>query len=165
MLRREESERQRFRIQEPIRDVLHLVSRELVAQGVSVQEELDPDLPPVEADRIETQQVVMNLLVNAVHALSELPTERRQIRVRTERHGDEVVKVTIEDAGPGIAPEELSTVVEPFFTTRSGSLGMGLAICRPIVEAHGSRIWGENTGDGARLSFNLPLAKPDHTND
>jgi signal transduction histidine kinase len=118
----------------------------------------------VEADRIETQQVIMNLLVNAVHALSELPTERRQIRVRTERHGDEVVKVTIEDAGPGIAPEELSTVFEPFFTTRSGGLGMGLAICRRIVEAHGGRIWGENTGDGARFSFTLPLAKPDQTN-
>jgi signal transduction histidine kinase len=165
MLRKGEIQRERFRIQESIGEVLGLMNGELDAQGISVDKELDPDLPPAEAGRVETQQVIMNLLINAAHALSESPPGQREIRIRAERHVEDAVMVSIEDTGPGIAPEALSSAFEPFFTTRSDGLGMGLAICRRIVEAHGGRIWGENAINGARFSFTLPLAGPERIDD
>ena len=158
MLEKAEVEREPFRIQETTREVLGLISGELGAKGISLREELDPDLPLVHACKVEIQQVIMNLLVNAAHALSDAPLERRRIVIRTERHGKEAVEVAIDDDGPGIDPDGLSKIFEPFFTTRSGGLGMGLAICLRIVEAHGGRIRGENTGNGARFSFTLPMA-------
>jgi PAS domain S-box-containing protein len=164
MLEKAEVEREPFLIQETIPEVLGLIGGELGAEGISVRKELDPDLPPVQACQVEIQQVIMNLLVNAVHALSDVPPERRRIRIRAEPHGKEAVEVAIEDAGPGIAPDGLSRIFEPFFTTRSGGLGMGLAICRRIVEAHGGRIWGENTGNGARFSFTLPMVAAERPN-
>jgi PAS domain S-box-containing protein len=161
MLAKGEVEKEHFRIQEPLREVLGLVSGELDAHGIRVREALDPDLPPLKAGRVETQQVLMNLLVNAVRAVSESPAERREIRIRAERQGRDAAVVSIEDSGPGIAPDELSRVFEPFFTTRVDGMGMGLAICRRIVEAHGGRIWAENVGDGARFSFTLSLVAPE----
>lgn len=161
LLHKSEVVRERFRVQESIREVLGLMRGELDAQGIAVRVELIPDLPPVEAGCVETQQVIMNLLVNAARALSESPPEQRQIRIRAERHDGDAVVVSIEDTGPGVAPDALSRLFEPFFTTKSGGLGMGLAICRRIVEAHGGRIWGENAVDGARFSFTLPLAEPE----
>ena len=158
MLRKGEVEHERFQIQEPVHEVLGLMCGEIETQGIRVQEELDPDLPPVEAGRVETLQVIMNLLVNAVRALSKVPLARRKIRIRAERQGQDAALVTIEDSGPGIAPDELSQVFEPFFTTKSGGLGMGLAICRRILEDQGGRIWGENGVEGARFCFTLPLA-------
>ena len=165
MLRKGEVERERFQIQEPVREVLGMVRGEIDAQGISVQEDLAPDLPPVKAGWVECLQVIMNLLVNAVRALSQVPRERRKIRIGAERQGPDAALVTIEDSGPGIAPDELFRVFEPFFTTKSGGLGMGLAICRRIVEAQGGRIWGENGVDGARFSFTLPLAGPERSHD
>ena len=158
MLRKGEVEHERFQIQEPVHEVLGLMCGEIETQGIRVREELDPDLPPVEAGRVETLQVIMNLLVNAVRALSKVPLARRKIRIRAERQGQDAALVTIEDSGPGIAPDELSQVFEPFFTTKSGGLGMGLAICRRILEDQGGRIWGENGVEGARFCFTLPLA-------
>lgn len=125
MLRKGEVEHERFRIQEPIREVLGLIGGEIDAQGIAVQEELNPDLPPVEAGRVETLQAIMNLLVNAVHALSEVPLDERKIHIRAERQGPDAALVTIEDSGPGIAPDELSRVFEPFFTTKAGGAGDG----------------------------------------
>ncbi len=165
MLRKGEVARERFQIQDPVREVLGLMRGEIDAQGIAVHEELDPDLPPVEAGRVETLQVIMNLLVNAARALSEVPRGRRKIGIRAERQGQDAALVTIEDSGPGIAPDELSKVFEPFFTTKSGGLGMGLAICRRILEAQGGRIWGENGTDGARFCFTLPLAEPERSHD
>lgn len=160
MLRKGEVTRERFRIQEPVREVLGLVRGEIEAQGIRVREELDSNLPLVEAARVETQQVIMNLLVNAVHALTESPSEERNLLIRAERRGDDWVLISIEDTGPGIGPDALTRVFEPYITTRSGSLGMGLTICKRIVEAHGGQIWGESAVNGARFSFTLPLAKP-----
>ena len=159
LLRTGEVTHERFAVQEPIRDVLALVNGELDAQGITVQQDLAPDLPLAEANPVETQQVIMNLLVNAAQVLSKAPPENRKIRISAERHSGDAVVVSIEDTGPGIPPDALARLFEPFFTTRSGGLGMGLAICRRIVEAHGGRIRGENTGNGARFSFTLPLAE------
>lgn len=165
MLSKGEVERERFHIQESIRVVLGLMSCEFEVRGVSIREELDADLPPVGAGRVESQQVIMNLMSNAVRALSESSPERREIRIRAERHGEDAVMVSVEDQGPGIAPGELSQIFEPFVTTKPDGLGMGLAICRRIVEALGGRIWAENRISGTRVSFTLPLVEPEQTGD
>ncbi len=107
----------------------------------------------------------MNLLVNAVRALSEVPREERTIRMRAKRQGPDAALLTIEDSGPGIAPDEISRVFEPFFTTKPGGLGMRLAICRRIVDAQGGRIWGEHGAQGARFCCTLPLPGPDRSHD
>ncbi len=157
MLRKGEVEREHFPIREPIRAVLGLLNGELERLGISVREELDPALPPVDADRVETQQVIMNLLMNAAQALSESPPGQREILICAGCAGADAV-VSVEDTGPGISADALARAFEPFYTSRSGGLGIGLAICRRILEAHGGRIWGENTNCGARFSFTLPLA-------
>lgn len=165
LLRTGEVQHERFGVQKPIRDVLALMNGELDARGISVQQDLAPDLPQVEAGRVGIQQVLMNLMVNAERALKESPRERRRILIRAERHGEDRVVVSMEDKGSGIPADAFSRLFEPFFTTRSGGLGMGLAICRRIVEAHGGRIWAENTGDGTRFSFTLPVAASDQSGD
>jgi len=164
LLSKGSAERTHVAIRDTIQEVLAIAGAELEAQGVSVRQELARDLPEVEADRVEIQQVIMNLLVNAVRAVSASPVGRRELRILAGRHGADSLLVSIEDSGPGIRADVLPRLFEPFFTTGSHGLGMGLAICRRIVEAHGGRIWGENTANGARFSFTLPLAKPDQTN-
>jgi signal transduction histidine kinase len=141
-----------------IPEVLAIAGGELESRGAFVRQELASDLPAVEADRVGIQQVVMNLLVNAVHAASRSPAEPRLVRILARRHEGGLL-VSVEDSGPGIPADALPRLFEPFFTTRSNGLGMGLAICRRIIEAHGGRIWGENTANGARFSFTLPLAE------
>jgi len=158
MLRKGDIEREHFPIQEPIRAVLGLLNGEFERLGIAVREELDPGLPPVDADRVETQQVVMNLLMNAAQALCESPPGQREVLIRAACHGADAAVVSVEDSGPGISPDALARAFEPFYTSRSGGLGIGLAICRRILEAHGGRIWGEQTNRGARFSFTLPLA-------
>ena len=160
LIRDGEMSREPLALGETVRQVLGLISNELDAQGISVRQEIDPALPPVEAGRVETQQVIMNLLANTVHALAQAAPERRKILIRARREGADAALISIEDQGPGIAVEVLPKLFEPFFTTRDGGLGMGLAICRRIVKAGARRIWAENTGQGARFSFTLPLASP-----
>jgi len=160
MLEKGDVGHRRFRIQDLIPEVLEIAGGELESRGASVRQELASDLPAVEADRVGIQQVVMNLLVNAGHAVSRSPAEPRLVRILArQREGN--LLVSIEDSGPGIPADALPRLFEPFFTTRSSGLGMGLAICRRIVEAHGGRIWGENTANGARFSFTLPLSGPE----
>jgi C4-dicarboxylate-specific signal transduction histidine kinase len=149
---------QRFQIQDLVPEVLAIAGGELQSWGASVRQELASDLPAVEADRVGIQQVVMNLLINAGHALSRSPAGPRLVRILAGRDEGGLL-VSIEDNGPGIPADALPRLFEPFFTTRPNGLGIGLAICRRIVEAHGGRIWGENTANGARFSFTLPLAE------
>jgi two-component system sensor kinase FixL len=156
MLGNRDLKRERFHIRDTIQEVLAIAGAEAEAQSVFVSQESAPDLPEVEADRVEVQQVIMNLLVNAVRAVFNSPPVRRRVRILAERVGEDHLLLSIEDTGPGIPADALPRLFEPFFTTRSHGLGMGLAICRRIVEAHGGRIRGGNTGDGARFSFTLP---------
>jgi two-component system sensor kinase FixL len=160
MLSKEDGNRERFQVYDTIKEVLALIGAELEALGISVEQELAPNLPALEADRVEIQQVIMNLLMNAMRAVSGSPPERRRVRVLAACRDADRLLVSVEDNGPGIPADTLPRLFEPFFTTRSHGLGMGLAICRRIVEAHGGQIQGENTGDGARFSFTLPLAGP-----
>jgi two-component system sensor kinase FixL len=160
LLREGATAREHLELGELVQQVLGLISNELDAQGISVKLALANALPPVAAGRVETQQVLLNLLANAIHALAEVPAERREITVRARPQGADAAEISVEDQGPGIAADVLPRLFEPFFTTRSAGLGMGLAICRRIVDAQGGRIWAENTDGGARFSFTLPLAVP-----
>jgi signal transduction histidine kinase len=127
-----------------------------VRNGVSVQTQLADALLPVQGDRIQLQQVVLNLILNAVEAMGSVEAGAQELLIRTE-HDDAGVLVTVRDSGPGIDPTHLKRVFEPFYTTKSGGTGMGLSICRSIIDAHGGRLWAEsNRPLGTVFQFTLP---------
>jgi signal transduction histidine kinase len=140
-----------------VRDTVPLVAWEAAHRGVDVQTDLTAKLPRVAGDRVHLQQVLLNLLLNGVHATSGQSPDRRKVVVRTAAP-DGVVEVTVSDRGHGIAPDQLKTIFQPFVTTRADGLGVGLSISRTIVEAHGGRIAAENNADGgATVRFSLPV--------
>jgi signal transduction histidine kinase len=114
-------------------------------------------LPIVHGDQVHVQQVVMNLVLNALEAMAESATHRRRIEIATGRSDDGQVQVTVADTGPGIRPEHLALLFDSFFTTKQNGMGLGLSIARSIVEAHGGRIWAENGAvGGASFHFSIP---------
>lgn len=125
---------------------------------VHLSDELAPNLPPVLGDRVQLEQVVFNLLTNALHAARQTAQREGRVLVRTASDG-EAVEVSVWDNGPGLLPESRQRMFEPFFTTKREGLGLGLAICQTIVEDHGGRIWAEPVPDGGlQLRLRLPLA-------
>jgi two-component system sensor kinase FixL len=121
-----------------------------------VSTDLAPELPPVRGDRIQLQQVLLNLLINACDAMDHGARADTHIIVRSAPAGS-VVEVSVADRGRGIPPGEMERVFEPFVTTKAQGLGLGLAVCRTIVAAHGGRIWASNNaGGGATIHFTLP---------
>ena len=111
----------------------------------------------MEGDRIQVQQVVLNLIVNAVDAMSAMEEVARELLISTARDGSENVLVSVRDSGPGLDPKSVDRVFNAFYTTKPGGLGIGLAICRSIIEAHGGRMWtSENEPRGAVFRFTLP---------
>jgi len=128
--------------------------------GVSVQAVLAKGLVPVHGDRVQLQQVVLNLVLNAVEAMGSVEAGPRQLLIRTEQSQAREVLVTVRDSGPGIDPENLERVFEAFFTTKTSGMGMGLSICRSIIDAYGGRLWaGVNEPRGAVFQFTLPDAE------
>lgn len=124
-------------------------------QGVIVRFRFDPTIDAVLADRVQIQQVVLNLLRNAVDAMEN--SKRRDLTVRIDPAPDGMAQVTVADSGPGIAPEIEGQLFQPFITTKASGMGVGLSICRTIIEAHGGRLWPEQTpGGGATFRFTLP---------
>ena len=161
MLRKGETSREQLSVEDVVMESIELLNGELAVQGVDVQVHADSELFPVEGGRVELQQVLVNLMLNAVHAMRDTPTSQRVIKIRVEAGDDDIV-VSVEDRGRGIAVDKLPQVFEPFFTTESEGMGMGLAICRRILELHDGRIWAENnTAGGATFFFSLPVA-PQH---
>jgi PAS domain S-box-containing protein len=142
-------------------EVLKLVRSDLVNQSVAVQTVLVPDLPLVKGDRVQLQQVLLNLVMNACDAMSGNPTTHRQLIVRTELCAGKSIRVSVADLGVGLAPDKLEQVFEPFFTTKPHGLGLGLSVCRTIISAHGGKLWAENRAEGgAVFNFSIP-APPD----
>ena len=140
-------------------DVLRLTHSELIGHGVTVSVQLAPGLPKVRGDRVALQQVLLNLVVNACDAMRQDQPLGRELTVATTQDGDGAVRVAIVDRGAGIAAEGIERVFEPFFTTKEHGLGLGLAICRSIVAAHGGRLGAANNADrGATFWFTLPPA-------
>jgi len=140
-----------------LREVIGLLHSDAVIRGVVVLHEFAADLPKILGDRIQLQQVVLNLLLNAFDAMRDGLSRDRVVAVRS-RQVDSEVLVTVSDCGPGIPPEEMDRLFEPFRSTKPGGLGMGLSISRSIVASHGGRMWAENnTGRGATFGFALPV--------
>lgn len=142
-------------LNELVREVRELLNGEMTAEGIEIRLLLAPTLPRVEGARVELQQVLVNLLLNATQAMKETPRELRHIDIETHDENG-AVSVSIRDHGCGIPPERLGTVFNPFYTTKSSGLGMGLAICRRVIETHAGRIEARNHADGgATFSFSL----------
>jgi PAS domain S-box-containing protein len=141
-----------------IKDVLKLVNSTLSMNNITLQLDLKPDLADVKGDRVRLQQVLMNLIANAIHAMNNTPS--RTLTVRSAMEAPDIVTVSVSDSGTGIDKAKQEAVFRPFFTTKKDGLGFGLSICRSIIEEHGGRIWGENnpTG-GATFSFSLKAWK------
>ena len=149
----------RFDVNEAVLDVIALTRSELVRHGVSLQTQLATGLPLIEGDRIQLQQVILNLILNAVEAMSGIDNGTREVRISTGREASNAV-VTVRDFGPGLDPQSVDRLFEAFYTTKPGGLGMGLAICRSIVQTHGGRLWASaNEPRGAVLQFTLPLER------
>jgi len=141
-----------------IDDVVLLVQREVFNHRVVLRLEHAPGLPPVPGDRVQLQQVVMNLVVNGLQAMAAVDDRPRDLTIRALRRGNEAV-VEVRDSGSGIDPVNMGRLFGAFFTTKDDGMGMGLSICRSIIEAHGGRIWAShNDGHGATFQFTLPLA-------
>jgi two-component system, LuxR family, sensor kinase FixL len=154
-------QRVRLDINEIIDDVVRLIQREALDHLVSLRLELAPALPPVLGDRIQLQQVAINLVMNGMEAMADVTDRARELVVRS-RHESGQVLVEIQDAGVGIDPENLNRLFNAFFTTKPSGMGMGLSICRSIIEAHGGRISAcRNAGSGATFRFTLPPVRDD----
>jgi C4-dicarboxylate-specific signal transduction histidine kinase len=158
LLKRGETRLLPLALNEVIEDVLRLLRSNLVARGVTVQTTLADGLPDVPGDEVQLQQVLLNLLMNAMDAMNETPSADRVIAVGTRFSGKETIEAFISDRGRGIAAEEHPRIFQPFFTTKHQGLGLGLAICSTIVKAHGGKLGiDNNAGGGARASFTLPV--------
>jgi PAS domain S-box-containing protein len=144
-------------INEAILEVVALTQNEMANNSISVRTQLAEALPAIQGDRVQLQQVILNLLINAIEAMSGTSEGPRELLINTAKTDSEGVLVTVRDSGPGLAPEGVDRLFESFFTTKPGGLGMGLSICRSIIEAHHGRLWATaNTPHGAVFQFNLP---------
>jgi CheY-like chemotaxis protein/anti-sigma regulatory factor (Ser/Thr protein kinase) len=140
-----------------------LAQSEVLEKGVTVRLSLAQGLSPVRGDRVQLQQVVLNLILNAVQAMSSVDNTPRELSISTERTGADEVLVAVRDSGPGIDPEHLERVFDSFYTTTPSGMGLGLSICRSIVDAHGGQLWAAaNEPKGAVFQFWLPAANKDH---
>ena len=147
-------------LNEIVTEVARLVMSDAAIRNVSMRLDLEPDLPSVQGDRVQLQQVVLNLLLNGLDAMRETASSDRSLIIRTSRESAAVVGVAVQDAGPGIAKQDAGHIFEPLYTTKPDGIGMGLAITRTIVGAHGGRLWAENNPDcGATFQFTLPVEK------
>jgi PAS domain S-box-containing protein len=141
-----------------IGEVIELTRGEAAKNGASVQTALGEGLPLVEGDRVQLQQVVLNLIVNAVQAMGEVAEGPRELFITTAPAEPNGVLVVVKDSGPGLDPESLERLFDPFYTTKPGGLGMGLSICRSIIEAHGGRLWvTANLPRGAIFNFTVRI--------
>jgi C4-dicarboxylate-specific signal transduction histidine kinase len=144
-------------INEAILEVITLTRREVVKNGVSLQTQLANGLPLIQGDRVQLQQVILNLIINAVEAMSGVSERPRELLIGTAKDESGGVLVAVQDSGPGLNPESFDRLFDAFYTTKPGGIGMGLSICRSIVEAHGGRVWASLTaGPGATVQFTLP---------
>jgi PAS domain S-box-containing protein len=149
-----------FDLNQAIEEVIGLAQSMITEHGVSVQTRLASGMAPVRGDRVQLQQVVLNLILNAVEAMSSVEAGERELLVSAEQSQANGTLVAVRDSGPGIDPKRLEHVFEAFYTTKSGGMGMGLSICRSIIDAHGGRLWAEaNAPGGAIFKLTIPSAE------
>jgi C4-dicarboxylate-specific signal transduction histidine kinase len=163
MIRKTPQQTETFEINDAIREVVRLAQGELRKNGVAVVMSLGETLPDLEGDRIQLQQVILNLINNAVQAMSTVAAESRELVIFTSKTDHDGIVVAVRDSGPGLDAANLERVFEPFYTTKTEGLGMGLSICRSIIEAHGGRLWASaNIPHGATFQFTIPHEMPGH---
>jgi C4-dicarboxylate-specific signal transduction histidine kinase len=156
--RKKTPEMVRLDINEVVNEVLSLIRREIANHQVSVRLDLATSLPPVFGDRVQLQQVILNLLVNGVQAMALVGGRLRELLIRTTANNAGQILVEVGDSGTGIDPAHAGQLFNAFFTTKADGMGMGLSICRSIIEAHGGRIWASpNAGHGTIFQFTLPV--------
>jgi C4-dicarboxylate-specific signal transduction histidine kinase len=150
-------ERQRLDVNEVIRETTDLLGHEAMRNGISIETELAADLPSVVADRVQLEQVLLNLLMNGLDAIKATADRIGELHIRSRRENSKEVLIMVEDSGVGLEAELVEKVFTPFFTTKSHGLGMGLTISRSIVESHGRRLWAApSPSRGATFQFTLP---------
>src|SRR5258705_3745088 len=158
LLRKTDTEKQLLDMNEIIREVVALAEGEVRSNGVALRTELADDLPPISGDRVELEQVVLNLIMNAIDAMSAIEDRPRELVIRTQSGEVDQVRVIVQDSGIRLDPVSLEQIVHALYTTNPQGMGMGLAISRSIVENHGGRLWAiPNDGPGATFQFTLEV--------
>jgi hypothetical protein len=144
-------------LNDAIGNVIALVRGELSKNCVTVHTQLAEGLPPILGDRVQLQQVMLNLILNAIEAMASVDAKMRTLVICTESSPSQGLLVTVGDSGPGIAPEDRERVFESFYTTKASGVGIGLSLCRSIIDAHGGRLWADaHRPHGAAFRFTLP---------
>jgi C4-dicarboxylate-specific signal transduction histidine kinase len=148
-------------INQTIRDVIALARSEMQRNGVALEMQLSDAVQPlVFADRVQLQQVILNLMMNAVEAMSEISDGPRELLIRSGTDASGGIVIAVRDSGPGLSPENLDRLFTPFYTTKPHGMGMGLSICRSIIDAHGGRLWATaSESRGAEFHFTLPAGE------
>jgi len=147
-------------VNDVIRDVVLLIGSEVRSHDVSLRIDLAPALPPVLADRIQLQQVLINFVINGIEAMASVDDRSRELVIRSQPQGRDHVVVAVQDAGVGIDAQKTDQLFSTFYTTKPDGMGMGLSISRSIIEAHGGRLWATpNPDHGATFHFALPKAQ------
>ena len=164
LLKKAQPRTELLNINDAIREVIELTRGETMKNGISVQTDLTEGIQLLEGDRVQLQQVILNLVMNAVEAMNDISEGARELLVSTRKAEPDVVLVAVRDSGPGLAPATLAQLFDAFYTTKPSGLGLGLSICRSIIEAHGGRLSATaNVPRGAIFEFSLP-AYPDVAN-
>jgi len=157
LFKRKESVAESIDLNDAAREVIALSSGELRRSRVVLQMDLADDLPPVNGDRVQLQQVIINLLRNAIDAMREIEDRPRQLQIRTEKEDGANVRLIMQDTGVGFAPGIADRLFESFYSTKDDGMGIGLAISRSIIEAHQGKIWATlNHGPGSTFAFSIP---------
>jgi signal transduction histidine kinase len=157
LMQKEPTRRDSVNVNEAVCEVMELTYGEALKNGVSVRTQLADGLPLIQGDRVQLQQVILNLILNAVQALGAVTNDTREVLITTSQTDPNEVCLGVQDTGPGLSTETLPRLFEPFYTTKPGGMGMGLAICRSIIEAHGGRLWATRCEPrGALFQFTIP---------
>ena len=164
LTRKTESQMASLDINGIIHDVVALVQRELLMNRVGLRLDLAVPVSPIVGDRVQLQQVIINLMMNGIEAMATVPKGSRELWIRSRPHADEQVLVAVQDSGVGLDPEQIDRMFKAFFTTKQDGMGMGLSICRSIIEAHGGKLWAlPNERSGATFQFTIPIHQQDAT--
>jgi C4-dicarboxylate-specific signal transduction histidine kinase len=156
LLRKANTEKSPLDVNQTIRDVITLTRNELTGKGVALRMELASSLPHVLGDRVQLQQVILNLIMNGIEAMASVTDRPRELLISSRQHESDQALVAVRDSGVGLDGQDLEKIFDAFYTTKSQGLGMGLAISRSIVEDHGGRLWAApNDGPGATFQFTL----------
>jgi signal transduction histidine kinase len=146
-------------LSEVVEDVISLVHSDALARHVALDYVMTPGLPLVSGDRVHLSQVLLNLVINGMDAIQTSATSNKRVVIEARAREEGRVEVAVTDSGPGLPPGVIDKVFDPFYTTKSWGLGMGLPISRTIIEAHGGRLWAEQARSGSGLTFRFTLAQ------